>query len=217
MYSYTCPRCGTSFELRKRVTVTRRRCSHCNHEITPHEIDYQEHEARQFELLEKTIASARFSLFLCEVCGEIWPHWQLKTLENRRCRCDQQIGCADVKRCDDWQEELSLEIIKAHLVRNEKPTKDVVLELVTRQLQNRALGISTQWERQLADAAEFKKRKDLHAALGCLPTGGSFLFGVLVWIVSGSFKAGCVALLILFVAGTIVWLCATPQPKKPKP
>lgn len=38
-YYYDCPDCGTSVELRKRVTVSKRTCSHCGHEITPEGID----------------------------------------------------------------------------------------------------------------------------------------------------------------------------------
>lgn len=41
MIPYTCPACGTFFEFRKRVTLTVRRCPHCNEEVTVDEIDRQ--------------------------------------------------------------------------------------------------------------------------------------------------------------------------------
>jgi DNA-directed RNA polymerase subunit RPC12/RpoP len=46
---YRCPSCGTEVELRKRVTLTRRRCSHCGTPITPQEIDRQAAEKRRRE------------------------------------------------------------------------------------------------------------------------------------------------------------------------
>ncbi len=41
MIQYSCPSCGTPFEFRKRVTISKRRCPHCNHEVTTLEIDKQ--------------------------------------------------------------------------------------------------------------------------------------------------------------------------------
>ena len=38
-YYFDCPDCGTSVELRKRVTVSKRTCSHCGYKITPEGID----------------------------------------------------------------------------------------------------------------------------------------------------------------------------------
>lgn len=39
MYIWICPVCETQLELRKRVTVTKRRCPHCNEPITTQAID----------------------------------------------------------------------------------------------------------------------------------------------------------------------------------
>ncbi|MBX3268328.1 MAG: hypothetical protein KF831_16635 [Acidobacteria bacterium] len=40
-YFWTCPNCGTSLELKMRVTQTRRKCPHCGFLVTPEEIDNQ--------------------------------------------------------------------------------------------------------------------------------------------------------------------------------
>jgi hypothetical protein len=42
MYTFTCPNCARTYQLRQRVTITQRRCRHCGYEITPEEIDSQE-------------------------------------------------------------------------------------------------------------------------------------------------------------------------------
>lgn len=44
-YFWSCPQCGTRLELRKRVTITKRRCPHCNALVTPQEIDRQSAES----------------------------------------------------------------------------------------------------------------------------------------------------------------------------
>src|SRR5438270_13910527 len=46
-YYYQCPTCGTPFELKMRVTLTKRRCSYCGTPIVPQEIDRQAEERRQ--------------------------------------------------------------------------------------------------------------------------------------------------------------------------
>ena len=66
-YCYVCPDCGTEFELRKRVTITRRRCSHCNLEIRTSEIDSQiaqkerelEEDQRRREFVEKEVGKGQ--------------------------------------------------------------------------------------------------------------------------------------------------------------
>ena len=50
-FSYNCPKCGTQLSLRKRVTLTKRRCSQCGTPITPAEIDRQQKVAGGFVLL----------------------------------------------------------------------------------------------------------------------------------------------------------------------
>lgn len=42
--SYECPECRTELQFRKRVTMTKRRCPHCNHPVTVEEIDRQLYE-----------------------------------------------------------------------------------------------------------------------------------------------------------------------------
>ncbi|MFA6209164.1 MAG: hypothetical protein WCT03_02340 [Candidatus Obscuribacterales bacterium] len=49
-YSWTCPGCHETFELKKRVTLNKRTCNHCGIEITPEEID------RQIEARDKETA-----------------------------------------------------------------------------------------------------------------------------------------------------------------
>jgi DNA-directed RNA polymerase subunit RPC12/RpoP len=56
MYPYTCISCGTHFELNKRVTITKRRCSYCNFPIYTQEIDRQANERRKKEQEETIIA-----------------------------------------------------------------------------------------------------------------------------------------------------------------
>src|SRR5258708_39858341 len=41
MFDYSCPGCGFQYTLKKRVTLTRRRCDHCGEKITPKKIDRQ--------------------------------------------------------------------------------------------------------------------------------------------------------------------------------
>ena len=55
-YYFDCPDCGTSVELRKRVTVSKRTCSHCGFEITPAGIDQTTiaRKAAYAELSQKT-------------------------------------------------------------------------------------------------------------------------------------------------------------------
>ena len=40
-YDWKCPSCGTSLQLKMRVTQTKRKCPHCGHPVTPEEIDRQ--------------------------------------------------------------------------------------------------------------------------------------------------------------------------------
>jgi uncharacterized paraquat-inducible protein A len=47
MYFWQCPKCGTRLELRKRVTVTKRRCPHCNTLVTVQGIDHHTGEANR--------------------------------------------------------------------------------------------------------------------------------------------------------------------------
>lgn len=49
-YSWTCPGCHETFELKKRVTLNKRTCNRCGIEITPEEID------RQIEARDKETA-----------------------------------------------------------------------------------------------------------------------------------------------------------------
>lgn len=43
-YFWTCPNCGTSLQLKMRVTQTKRKCPHCGILVTPQEIDRQQQE-----------------------------------------------------------------------------------------------------------------------------------------------------------------------------
>lgn len=47
-YDYSCPKCGTTLELRKRVTLNQRTCPHCGTPITVAEIDRQKRQATLF-------------------------------------------------------------------------------------------------------------------------------------------------------------------------
>lgn len=73
-YRYTCPSCGNSVELRKRVTVTKRHCSYCNTPITTDEIDQQEEEAYQHAMrmqarYERESAEARRRTLMFQLIG----------------------------------------------------------------------------------------------------------------------------------------------------
>ena len=67
-YYWKCPTCGTSLELRQRVTLTKRRCPECGNPITPGAIDTQgerekrldrENRARQAAAREAQAARER--------------------------------------------------------------------------------------------------------------------------------------------------------------
>ena len=62
MFRYKCPKCGSRYELRMRVTLTRRRCAYCGMEITPKEIDYQRLGERIIRFLLIVLVIVFFSL-----------------------------------------------------------------------------------------------------------------------------------------------------------
>ena len=65
-FLYECPGCGYEYELRKRVTLTRRRCDYCGVEITPAEIDRQESE-RESKAYQKTSTETLIILALISI------------------------------------------------------------------------------------------------------------------------------------------------------
>lgn len=60
IYGYTCPRCNSFYELRKRVTLNRRSCDHCGLRVTRDEIDRQEASRVRREILQE-IEDARLA------------------------------------------------------------------------------------------------------------------------------------------------------------
>lgn len=69
-FIWCCPSCGTEVELRKRVTVTKRKCSVCGEQITVGEIDRQQGErARIRAELDARAASVQFTILVVLVCS----------------------------------------------------------------------------------------------------------------------------------------------------
>jgi uncharacterized Zn finger protein len=69
-YFWRCPNCGTSLELKMRVTQTKRKCPECGTLVTPEEIDRQR-EAMQTTMTIVLIALFFVAILLCNQCG---PH-----------------------------------------------------------------------------------------------------------------------------------------------
>jgi hypothetical protein len=95
MFDYTCPTCGRHYELRKRVTLTRRTCAYCGTEITEGEIDYQAY-LRQRRIILGTVVTIAVIVLLGIIGAIIRPFGRqsdAESVENdresRRLKLDQ--------------------------------------------------------------------------------------------------------------------------------
>lgn len=75
MYHWRCPKCGTRLQLRKRVTITKRYCPHCNFEVKTADIDEQTKGARQaaIALLVGAAAIVIFGTLLIRLVSFLKP------------------------------------------------------------------------------------------------------------------------------------------------